>query len=425
MRVRRLAVTLAACCLQVRPAAADESINIFVAIDAAYYLGLVLCGMVRAYGEPSSAARRGRPFKFFVLHGPRLPATTVCAASEAALRCRAARPLNPKFGTDRDLARVETRRCRAGRARPTGADAHNSSTPTIPAGPASARPRRRDSRGPSTPSRSRAPEYRSWRLRRATLAHSRPSARSCNRLWRPRERESRAQATVPRALDAVHRLSREEAAANAHHCSRRGERAPAPFSLSPANPRSAPFQAREPPQPRAGRGRRVPSPAGCAASAARRSGPTIQCPLNPRAPQVLVLDADAWPERNVLSLYDAEAPAAASVVALARWHAKCRSFTEGWNLADPLVRATLGRDRRAIDQRRFRASVLLVPDLERSRAASPVCAPRRRLDGSRRLAARAGSARSTSRVASSRSSSASCACRIATRCGGAGFNNRR
>ena len=73
MRVRRLAVTLAACCLQVRPAAADESINIFVAIDAAYYLGLVLCGMVRAYGEPSSAARRGRPFKFFVLHGPRLP----------------------------------------------------------------------------------------------------------------------------------------------------------------------------------------------------------------------------------------------------------------------------------------------------------------------------------------------------------------
>ena len=76
MRVRRLAVALAACCLQVRPAAADESINIFVAIDAAYYLGLVLCGMVRAYGEPSSAARRGRPFKFFVLHGPRLPATT-------------------------------------------------------------------------------------------------------------------------------------------------------------------------------------------------------------------------------------------------------------------------------------------------------------------------------------------------------------
>ena len=73
MRLRRLAVTLAACCLQVRPAAADESINIFVAIDAAYYLGLVLCGMVRAYGEPSSAARRGRPFKFFVLHGPRLP----------------------------------------------------------------------------------------------------------------------------------------------------------------------------------------------------------------------------------------------------------------------------------------------------------------------------------------------------------------
>ena len=71
MRVRRL-VALAACCLQVRPAAADESINIFVAIDAAYYLGLVLCGMVRAYGEPSSAARRGRPFKFFVLHGPRL-----------------------------------------------------------------------------------------------------------------------------------------------------------------------------------------------------------------------------------------------------------------------------------------------------------------------------------------------------------------
>ena len=68
MRVRRLAVTLAACCLQVRPAAADESINIFVAIDAAYYLGLVLCGMVRAYGEPSSAARRGRPFKFFVLY---------------------------------------------------------------------------------------------------------------------------------------------------------------------------------------------------------------------------------------------------------------------------------------------------------------------------------------------------------------------
>ena len=66
MRVRRLAVALAACCLQVRPAAADESINIFVAIDAAYYLGLVLCGMVRAYGEPSSAARRGRPFKFFV-----------------------------------------------------------------------------------------------------------------------------------------------------------------------------------------------------------------------------------------------------------------------------------------------------------------------------------------------------------------------
>ena len=269
MRVRRLAVALAACCLQVRPAAADESINIFVAIDAAYYLGLVLCGMVRAYGEPSSAARRGRPFKFFVLHGPRLPATTVCAASEAALRCRAARPLNPKFGTDGDLARVETRRCRAGRARPTGADAHNSSTPTIPAGPASARPRRRDSRGPSTPSRSRAPAYRSWRLRRATLAHSRPSARSCNRLWRPRERESRAQATVPRALDAVHRLSREEAAANAHHCSRRGERVPAPFSLSPANPRSAPFQAREPPQPRAGRGRRVPSPAGCAASAAQ------------------------------------------------------------------------------------------------------------------------------------------------------------
>ena len=50
MRVRRLAVALAACCLQVRPAAADESINIFVAIDAAYYLGLVLCGMVRAYG---------------------------------------------------------------------------------------------------------------------------------------------------------------------------------------------------------------------------------------------------------------------------------------------------------------------------------------------------------------------------------------
>ena len=269
MRVRRLAVALAACCLQVRPAAADESINIFVAIDAAYYLGLVLCGMVRAYGEPSSAARRGRPFKFFVLHGPRLPATTVCAASEAALRCRAARPLNPKFGTDRDLARVETRRCRAGRARPTGADAHNSSTPTIPAGPASARPRRRDSRGPSTPSRSRAPAYRSWRLRRATLAHSRPSARSRNRPWRPRERESRAQATVPRALDAVHRLSREEAAANAHHCSRRGERVPAPFSLSPANPRSAPFQAREPPQPRAGRGRRVPSPAGCAASAAQ------------------------------------------------------------------------------------------------------------------------------------------------------------
>ena len=125
MRVRRL-VALAACCLQVCPAAADESINIFVAIDAAYYLGLVLCGMVRAYGEPSSAARRGRPFKFFVLHGPRLPATTVCAASEAALRCRAARSLNPKFGTDRDLARVETRRCRAGRARPTGADAHNS-----------------------------------------------------------------------------------------------------------------------------------------------------------------------------------------------------------------------------------------------------------------------------------------------------------
>ena len=75
MSVRRLAVALAACCLQVRPAAADESINIFVAIDAAYYLGLVLCGMVRAYGEPSSAARRGRPFKFFVLHGPRLPAT--------------------------------------------------------------------------------------------------------------------------------------------------------------------------------------------------------------------------------------------------------------------------------------------------------------------------------------------------------------
>ena len=33
MRVRRLAVALAACCLQVRPAAADESINIFVAID--------------------------------------------------------------------------------------------------------------------------------------------------------------------------------------------------------------------------------------------------------------------------------------------------------------------------------------------------------------------------------------------------------
>ena len=33
MRLRRLAVTLAACCLQVRPAAADESINIFVAID--------------------------------------------------------------------------------------------------------------------------------------------------------------------------------------------------------------------------------------------------------------------------------------------------------------------------------------------------------------------------------------------------------
>ena len=159
MRLRRLAVTLAACCLQVRPAAADESINIFVAIDAAYYLGLVLCGMVRAYGEPSSAARRGRPFKFFVLHGPRLPAATVCAASEAALRCRAARPLNPIFGTDRDLARVESRRCRAGRARPTGADAHNSSTPTIPAGPASARPRRRDSRGPSTPSRSRAPAY--------------------------------------------------------------------------------------------------------------------------------------------------------------------------------------------------------------------------------------------------------------------------
>jgi hypothetical protein len=84
-----------------------------------------------------------------------------------------------------------------------------------------------------------------------------------------------------------------------------------------------------------------------------------------------------------LSLYDAEAPVAASVVALARWHAKCRSFTEGWNLADPLVRATLGRDRRAVDQRRFRASVLLVPDLERSRAASPVRAPRRRLDGSR------------------------------------------
>ena len=63
MRLRRLAVALAACCLQVRPAAADESINIFVAIDAAYYLGLVLCGMVRAYGEPSSAARRGRPFR--------------------------------------------------------------------------------------------------------------------------------------------------------------------------------------------------------------------------------------------------------------------------------------------------------------------------------------------------------------------------
>ena len=72
MRLRRLAVTLAACLLQVSPAAAaDESINIFVAIDAAYYLGLVLCGMVRAYGEPSSAARRGRPFKFFVLHGRR------------------------------------------------------------------------------------------------------------------------------------------------------------------------------------------------------------------------------------------------------------------------------------------------------------------------------------------------------------------
>ena len=117
MRLRRLAVALAACCLQVCPAAADESINIFVAIDAAYYLGLVLCGMVRAYGEPSSAARRGRPFKFFVLHGPRLPATTVCAASEAALRCRAARSLNPKFGTDRDLARVETRRWTSRRPR--------------------------------------------------------------------------------------------------------------------------------------------------------------------------------------------------------------------------------------------------------------------------------------------------------------------
>ena len=194
---------------------------------------------------------------------------------------------------------------------------------------------------------------------------------------RARRRPCRARST-PCTASRARRLPRTPTIAHGV-ASPPPRRSPSP----PANPRSAPFQAREPPQPRAGRGRRVPSPAGCAASAARRSGPTRQCPLNPRAPQVLVLDADAWPERNVLSLYDAEAPVAASVVALARWHAKCRSFTEGWNLADPLVRATLGRDRRAVDQRRFRASVLLVPDLERSRAASPVRAPRRRLDGSR------------------------------------------
>jgi len=259
MRLRRLAVALAACCLQVRPAAADESINIFVAIDAAYYLGLVLCGMVRAYGEPSSAARRGRPFKFFVLHGPRLPATTVCAASEAALRPRA-----PDWSGCAQFEHTD------------------------------------DPRGSCV------------------------GAAAATRLTRTVN--TIALATVPRALDAVHRLSREEAAANAHHCSRRGELVNL-LNLAPD------------------------------------AVDAFLLPLGVR--RVLVLDADAWPERNVLSLYDAEAPAAASVVALARWHAKCRSFTEGWNLADPLVRATLGRDRRAVDQRRFRASVLLVPDLER------------------------------------------------------------
>ena len=46
--------------------------------------------------------------------------------------------------------------------------------------------------------------------------------------------------------------------------------------------------------------------------------------------QALALDADAWPERRLLHLYDF-AGTDKPVVALARWNAKCRSFTEGWN----------------------------------------------------------------------------------------------
>ena len=52
MRLRRLAVALAACCLQVRPAAADESINIFVA---------AILGTKRSRESSARSSTRGRP----------------------------------------------------------------------------------------------------------------------------------------------------------------------------------------------------------------------------------------------------------------------------------------------------------------------------------------------------------------------------
>jgi len=248
---------LAACALAalVARGAAEESVNLFFAIDAEYYLGLALCGAVRAYSETSAASRRGRPFKFFVLHREPLEAAAICDAAEDALRPRAA-----------DWTGCATFEHRA-------------------------------------------------TARGACAAATRAPTKTVNAI---------ALVEAPAALARVHRLSEAEAATNAYHCTRRAELVNL-LNLAPD------------------------------------AVDAFLLPLGVK--RALVLDADAWPERHLLRLYDfADGPE--PVVALARWNAKCRSFTEGWNLGDPVVRATLGQDRASVDQRRFRASVLVVRDVE-------------------------------------------------------------